>query len=218
MSWGEVYGQKPPRLRAAVRPPVLALLGRFPRHPRRLHARARHRLLRELAAAPRYAQRAYAVANPLGWRGYGADCWGLTACDGPADVRLTYRRQHAALPQLRRTRRRRRAHARRRHHRRRPRPASSLPFAPELVIPAIATMREAVRREPVLEVRLPRCLQPELRRSRCRCSTARWCRASAGSTPTISASTKGRSSRCSRTIADDLVWKTMRTNAHCGAA
>jgi hypothetical protein len=32
------------------------------------------------------AQRAYAVANPGGWRGYGADTWGLTACDGPADV------------------------------------------------------------------------------------------------------------------------------------
>ncbi|MBV8379162.1 MAG: hypothetical protein JO369_00160 [Paucibacter sp.] len=33
------------------------------------------------------AQRAYAVANPLGWRGYGADCWGVTASDGPADVK-----------------------------------------------------------------------------------------------------------------------------------
>ena len=31
------------------------------------------------------AQHAYAVANPMGWRGYGKDIWGLTACDGPAD-------------------------------------------------------------------------------------------------------------------------------------
>jgi hypothetical protein len=35
------------------------------------------------------AQRAYAVANPGGWRGYGADVWGLTACDGPGDFTRT---------------------------------------------------------------------------------------------------------------------------------
>ena len=35
------------------------------------------------------AQRAYAVANPMGWRGYGADTWGLTACDGPGDFSAT---------------------------------------------------------------------------------------------------------------------------------
>ncbi len=29
------------------------------------------------------AQRDYAIANPRGWRGYGKDLWGLTACDGP---------------------------------------------------------------------------------------------------------------------------------------
>lgn len=34
------------------------------------------------------AQRNYAIANPGGWRGYGADCWGLTACDGPGDFKL----------------------------------------------------------------------------------------------------------------------------------
>lgn len=32
------------------------------------------------------AQHAYAIANPQGWIGYGRDCWGVTACDGPADV------------------------------------------------------------------------------------------------------------------------------------
>jgi len=35
------------------------------------------------------AQRAYAMANPHGWQGYGADVWGLTASDGPVDG--TYR-------------------------------------------------------------------------------------------------------------------------------
>ena len=32
------------------------------------------------------SQRDYAIANPMGWKGYGADVWGLTASDGPADV------------------------------------------------------------------------------------------------------------------------------------
>ena len=34
------------------------------------------------------AQRAYAIANPGGWAGYGADVWGLTACDGPGDFNV----------------------------------------------------------------------------------------------------------------------------------
>ncbi|MDB5909646.1 MAG: hypothetical protein JWP34_3760, partial [Massilia sp.] len=33
-----------------------------------------------------YAQQAYAVANPLGCKGYGAKLWGITASDGPADT------------------------------------------------------------------------------------------------------------------------------------
>jgi len=35
------------------------------------------------------AQRAYAIANPARWRGYRADIWGLTACDGPGDFART---------------------------------------------------------------------------------------------------------------------------------
>ncbi|MBB6185984.1 glucoamylase family protein [Rhodanobacter sp. MP7CTX1] len=30
-----------------------------------------------------YVQRQYAIANPLGFAGYGPNCWGLTACQGP---------------------------------------------------------------------------------------------------------------------------------------
>lgn len=37
------------------------------------------------------AQRAYAMQNPLQWQDYGPNIWGLTACDGPADVMLEYR-------------------------------------------------------------------------------------------------------------------------------
>jgi len=35
------------------------------------------------------AQRDYAIRNPDGWRGYSDSIWGLTASDGPADIRLT---------------------------------------------------------------------------------------------------------------------------------
>jgi len=35
------------------------------------------------------SQRGYAIANPGGWTGFGANVWGLTACDGPANKTLT---------------------------------------------------------------------------------------------------------------------------------
>jgi len=37
-----------------------------------------------------YAQRAYAIANPMRWNGYGENIWGLTACDGSANVELPF--------------------------------------------------------------------------------------------------------------------------------
>lgn len=33
------------------------------------------------------ANRQYCIDNPKGWAGYGPNIWGLTACDGPQDVR-----------------------------------------------------------------------------------------------------------------------------------
>jgi hypothetical protein len=35
------------------------------------------------------AQRAYAIANPMKWKGYDGDVWGLTACSGPTDAEHT---------------------------------------------------------------------------------------------------------------------------------
>jgi hypothetical protein len=35
-----------------------------------------------------HVQREYALRNPLQFEGYGADCWGLTACDGPGPKTL----------------------------------------------------------------------------------------------------------------------------------
>ena len=38
-----------------------------------------------------YASRAYCIRNPMGWRGYSKDLWGLSACDGPGFFELPYR-------------------------------------------------------------------------------------------------------------------------------
>lgn len=84
-----------------------------------------------------YAQRAYAIANPEGWKGYGQDVWGLTACDGPADVQLDYQGRQRTF---------------RTYAARGPAysddgtlaptaAASSIPFAPEIAIPAAMEMR-----------------------------------------------------------------------------
>jgi hypothetical protein len=87
------------------------------------------------------AQRAYASANPEHWTGYGADVWGLTASDGPADVTLqvngsprqfhTYFARGASFTAV---------------------PddgtiaptaaGGSVPFAPEIAVPALIAMRQ----------------------------------------------------------------------------
>jgi hypothetical protein len=83
------------------------------------------------------AQHAYALANPEGWRGYGPRLWGLTACDGPADVTLD----------LNGRRRQFRTYAGRGAGRFddgtvAPTAAGgSIPFAPELCLPALIAMR-----------------------------------------------------------------------------
>lgn len=87
-----------------------------------------------------YAQRSYAIANPMRWRAYGANVWGLTACDGPG------RRARAPGSE-----RRFYAYAARGVGLKgviddgtiAPTAAlGSLPFAPEIVIPAAREMHE----------------------------------------------------------------------------
>jgi len=85
------------------------------------------------------AQRAYAIANPGGFRGYGENVWGLTACDGPLDGDLTldgrsvhfmtYAARGAALGDVRDDGTIAPTAA-----------ASSIAFAPEVAVPAIAEM------------------------------------------------------------------------------
>ncbi len=87
-----------------------------------------------------YAQRAYTTANPMGWDGYSQDIWGLTACDGPGNGHLTAGGQTRRL---------------RGYSARGPvgfpdgfddgtlaptAAIASLPFAPEIVIPAVDAM------------------------------------------------------------------------------
>jgi hypothetical protein len=88
------------------------------------------------------AQHAYAVANPDGWTGYGPRLWGLTACDGPVEGAFeiggrtrqfhTYWARGASFravnddgticPSA---------------------AAASIVFAPDLVLPTLASMRAA---------------------------------------------------------------------------
>ena len=40
-----------------------------------------------------YANRAYCTANPMAWNGYSNRVWGLTACDGPGNFQLPFKGQ-----------------------------------------------------------------------------------------------------------------------------
>lgn len=86
-----------------------------------------------------YSQRAYAIANPSHWKGYGENVWGLTASDGPVDATLDYEGQ----PRTFRSYSARGAGLEYVIDDGTLAPtaaASSMPFAPEIVIPAIAEM------------------------------------------------------------------------------
>jgi hypothetical protein len=90
-----------------------------------------------------FANRAYCAANPMGWDGYSDRIWGLTACDGPGNFNLAFkgkRREffgYSARGPLGQPDERDDGTLA-------PTAAlGSLPFAPEIVIPAA----EALRRE-----------------------------------------------------------------------
>ena len=88
-----------------------------------------------------YSQRAYAIANPQDWAGYGKDVWGLTASDGPIDATYLYKGQ----PRVFRTYAARGAGSEYTLDDGTIAPtgaAASLPFAPEIVIPAVIEMHD----------------------------------------------------------------------------
>jgi len=87
-----------------------------------------------------YAQREYARRNPMRWRGYDGEIWGLSACDGPADTVqifhneergfFTYHARGTAAPQVVDDGTIAPTAA-----------VSSIAFAPEIVIPTIRAFR-----------------------------------------------------------------------------
>src|SRR6185503_9673601 len=87
------------------------------------------------------AQRAYAIRNPLDWKGYGPNIWGLSACDGPGDHELTYLGQKRKFWSY--TARGVGLVETRDDGTIAPTAVlASLPFAPEVVIPAAQTMHQ----------------------------------------------------------------------------
>ena len=87
-----------------------------------------------------YAQRAYAIANPNGWFEYGANVWGFTACDGPGTMREKDRNGRTRYFLDYSARGAGRAHTVDDGTIAPTAALSSLPFAPEIVIPAIEEM------------------------------------------------------------------------------
>jgi hypothetical protein len=87
------------------------------------------------------AQRAHAMANPGGWSGYGERLWGLTACDGPVDQSLeidgrkrefhTYWARGASFTEVQDDGTVSPSAA-----------AGSIAFVPEIVLPALLSMRQ----------------------------------------------------------------------------
>ena len=87
-----------------------------------------------------YAQRAYAIANPKGWDEYGANVWGSTACDGPGTTRQFDRRNRVRAFLDYSARGAGRTNTVDDGTIGTSAAAGSLPFAPEIVIPAVQEM------------------------------------------------------------------------------
>ncbi|MEO5932623.1 MAG: glucoamylase family protein [Duganella sp.] len=88
-----------------------------------------------------YAQQAYAIANPLRCKGYGTNVWGITASDGPVDKTLDY----GGIELPFRTYTARGIGGLKHYDDCTLAPtaaASSLPFAPEIVVPTVLEMKK----------------------------------------------------------------------------
>ena len=88
-----------------------------------------------------YAQQAYAIANPMGWAGYGEHLFGISASDGPANLHITW---NGARRVFRRYAARGMGGAET-YDDGTLSPAalvSSVPFAPEIVLPAVEEIEQ----------------------------------------------------------------------------
>ena len=140
------------------------------------------------------AQRAYAIANPEGWRATAPTSGDSRPRDGPLDATLADRRHAASVPRTYCARGAALDEIRDDGTIAPTAVGGSIPFAPEIAIPALVAMRERLRRR---ALRATASSTP---------STQTFARAmsrsehgpdragvAAGSTPTISASTRDRS-------------------------
>ena len=160
---GHVPRPGAPRLRAAVRPSVLAHLDRLPRHPGRLHARRAASTTSRTRGARRSSQRAYAIANPdelggLRRRRLGPD---RVATDRSTPTIDDQRHERAVLHVLRRAARRSPRSATTARSRR-PRPAASIAVrARDRRCRRCARCANATATASVRPVRLPRLVQSD---------------------------------------------------------
>ena len=171
-----------------------------------------HRLLRELA--PRHARAARLRDREPGGvsRATATDVWGLTACDGPADVTLDVDGRAGTLPQLRRARRRRRATSAT-TARSRPRPRRPLcrsrPSSPSR---ALRAMRAATATQLYGPYGFRRRVQSRPSRSRARSATARVAPGQGWFDVDSLGIDQGPIVAMIENHRSGLVWKTMRRN------
>jgi hypothetical protein len=137
--WGSYYGQEHVGFAPLFGHQYSQLFVDF-RGIRDPYMRARGIDYFENARRATLAQRAYAAANPGGWAGYSAEVWGLTASDGPVDADYvidgrprhfwTYTAHGADFTEVRDDGTLAPTAA-----------GGSIPFAPEVAIPALREMR-----------------------------------------------------------------------------
>ena len=158
------------------------------------------------------SQRLYAVANPAGWREYGANIWGLTASDGPFDgtqaIDGVAREFHSYWA--------RGAAATGIHDDGTIAPtaaAASLPFAPELVMPAIRAMRERAGGQLYRQYGFLDAFNPSLRQST-RLQHGRIDPAFGWFDTDYLGIDQGPIIAMIENFRTELVWRTMRKNPH----
>lgn len=94
----------------------------------------------ENSARATRSQRAYAIDNPMDWKDYGETIWGLTACDGPVNAKLEYQGETRQFM----TYSARGASGKRIRDDGTLAPTAaggSMPFAPEICLPALQAMK-----------------------------------------------------------------------------
>ena len=159
------------------------------------------------------------AANPMRWHGYSDRIWGLTACDGPGDYELPFKGEqrtffgYAARGPLGEPDERDDGTLA-------PTAAlGSLPFAPEIVIPAAEALLADHGTRIFDDYGFLDSFNPSFTYTDVKLETGTGrCRSTAGSRPTISASTRGRSCCRRRTTATISSGGTCARSRRSGAA